>query len=472
MSLPAPCPTHDLIVVGAGPAGMAAAECAAGLGLSVALVDEQPRPGGQIYRATGASPLADASILGPDYQRGAALVEALSRHRIECFYNATVWQVTRDREIGLLVQGQTRLLQGRAIILATGAMERPVPIPGWTLPGVMTAGAGQILLKSAGLMPSASVVIAGSGPLLFLIAWQYVQAGVTIAAVVETTPHGNYLRALRHLGRALKANEYLRKGVALIAGLKRAGIPILRNARHLRAEAGADGRVARLHFRTGNRDRSIECGLLLLHQGVVPNTQITRALDCSHDWDALQRCWRPRVNEWGATDVPGLWVAGDGAGIAGARAAEHSGRLAALDAARLLDRIQPSERDEKAAPDKAALAHHGAVRPFLDTLYASAPDILVPSDDTILCRCEEVTAGDIRHFVALGCQGPNQAKIFGRSGMGPCQGRLCGLTVAEVIADARGVPMEEVGYYRIRPPIKPITLGQLADLDIPQEAAE
>lgn len=457
--------THDLVVVGAGPAGMAAAVTAAGLSLRVALVDEQPALGGQIYRAAGASPLAHPEVLGPDYRRGETLTRALATAPdIDHRRGATVWQVTRDHEVGLAYDGRMAVLRAPQIILATGAMERPCPFPGWTLPGVMTAGAGQVLLKSSGLVPADPVVIAGSGPLLFLVAWQYVNAGVPVAAVVETTPRANYRTALRHLPRALRAWEYLRKGLAMIRALKRAGVPLIVNAADLRAEAGEDGRVARLSFSVGGHPKTIDCGLLLVHQGVVPNVQITRTLDCTHDWDEAQRCWRPRLDAWGGTDADGILVAGDGAGIGGARVAEHQGRLAALEAAHRLGRLSAAERDARAVPERAGIAHHLAVRPFLDALYRPADAFLTPPDDTVVCRCEEVTAGDLRRFVDLGCLGPNQAKSFGRSGMGPCQGRLCGLTVSEIIAATRGVPVAEVGYYRIRPPIKPISLGDLASL--------
>ncbi len=453
----------DLIVIGAGPAGMASAATAAGLGLSTVVIDEQAGPGGQIYRNTGRSPLAAPDVLGPDYRRGEGLAQALAAAGVTFLTEATVWEVNRQRQIGLSHAAGARMLSARHILLATGAMERPCPIPGWTLPGVMTAGAGQLLLKSAGLIPDVPVVIAGSGPLLFLVAWQYLQVGVEIAAVVETTPRGAYMRALPHLPRALGASEYLIKGLRYIRDLKRAGVRMIAGATALAAEGGEQ--VDALSFDHGGRRQRIDCGLLLLHQGVVPNVQITRALGCAHDWDELQLCWRPRTDPWGNTEIDGIAVAGDGAGIAGAVAAEHRGRLAALAAAHRLGKLSESERDSQAAEAKAGIARERRVRPFLDTLYRPPEEIRRPADDTIVCRCEEVTAGDIRRMVGLGCLGPNQTKSYGRCGMGPCQGRLCGLTVSEIIAAERGVPVAEVGYYRIRPPIKPIVLGELAALN-------
>ena len=194
----------------------------------------------------------------------------------------------------------------------------------------------------------------------------------------------------------------------------------------------------------------------------MPNTQFTWSLRAAHDWDTGQLCWRPRVDSWGELDQPGIFVAGDGSGIGGANAALAQGRLAALSAAHRLGRIDSRQRDSLAATQRRALRTALRIRPFLDTLYRPKLANRVPSGETIVCRCEEVTAGAILGYVDLGCVGPNQTKAFGRCGMGPCQGRLCGLTVTELIASGTGLAPGEVGYYRIRPPIKPITLGELA----------
>jgi NADPH-dependent 2,4-dienoyl-CoA reductase/sulfur reductase-like enzyme len=202
---------------------------------------------------------------------------------------------------------------------------------------------------------------------------------------------------------------------------------------------------------------------LLLHEGVIPNTQIGLALQLAHQWDEAQLCWRPVVDEWGRSSLPNIAIAGDGAGILGADAAVLTGRLAALDAAAVLGRIEEPERDRRARPIRAALDRERTFRPFLDALYRPGHSVLVPTeDDTIACRCEEVSVGQIRRAVRLGAPGPNQLKAFTRCGMGPCQGRICGPIVSAVIAEARGLPIAEIGTYRPRAPYKPITVGALA----------
>lgn len=450
----------DIAIIGAGPAGMAAAVAAAATGARVALLDEQDACGGQIYWAIQRATPERLRILGPDYAAGRALADRFAASGAQHITGAAVWQVTREHAVHYLRNGSVASLQARQVILCTGAMERPFPIPGWTLPGVLTAGAAQILLKSANVVPAKPVVLAGCGPLLYLLGWQYVRAGVPIRAIVDTTDGTDHQRALAHLGGALAGWRYLKKGLALMRALKRGGVPFYKGATALSVE-GTDA-VRALRFTSRGQAQRIETRAVLLHQGVVPNTQFSWALRAAHRWDDTQLCWQPVVDEWGMLDVPGILVAGDGRGIGGAVAAALQGELAGLAAAHNVGKLDGAQRDRMAAPLRTALRSHLGIRPFLDALYRPKPANRVPADDVVVCRCEEVTAGDIRGFVALGCSGPNQAKSFGRCGMGPCQGRQCGLTVTEIIADARGVPPQEVGYYRIRPPIKPVTLGELA----------
>jgi NADPH-dependent 2,4-dienoyl-CoA reductase/sulfur reductase-like enzyme len=462
--------TFDLAIIGAGPAGLSAALQARELGLSVALLDEQKSPGGQIYRACEASPLADPGILGPDYERGRTLIDAFRSSGTTYIPKASVWQATADGEVAYLQEGRSRFLNARRLILATGAQERPVPIPGWTLPGVMSAGAAQILMKSAGLVPQGPLVLAGAGPLLWLLAWQYVRAGQAIAAILETPPPGSTWAAMKHLPGALRSSGTLSKGIGMIASLMRSSVPIATGVSDLRALGNE--RLEGIAYRHKGRDREIAAGTLLLHLGVVPNCQLSMALGCGHSWDEAQLCWRPACDAWGTTSLERVAIAGDGATILGALAAEASGALAALETARMLGTIDDKKRDALAKPWQSALAREAAIRPFLDRLYRPAITQRCPPDETIVCRCEEVTAGEIRSIARMGCPGPNQAKSFTRCGMGPCQGRLCSLTVTELFAEVRGRNPQEVGHYRIRYPIKSITLGELADAEEPPENTE
>jgi thioredoxin reductase/bacterioferritin-associated ferredoxin len=454
--------TVNLAIVGAGPAGLAAAATAAEFGLSVLMLDENPGVGGQIYRAIAANPVQDKALLGADYWRGAALARAAAASAAQHAAGAIVWSVSpldgAGYEIGVSMAGRSRIITAREVMLATGALERPFPISGWTLPGVMSCGGAQTALKASGLVPDGRVAIAGCGPLLWLIAWQYLNAGVPIAAILDTTPRANWLAALPHLP-AFLASPYLAKGLKLMRAV-RAKVRVIAGIEAMRAE-GTD-KVEAVVYTKARREQRIAVDTLLLHQGVVPNINLSNAVGCRHVFDDAQLTWKPETDSWGATSVAGISIAGDGAGIAGAEAAAERGRIAALGAAQRFGRIDAARRDSAAVAPRATLARFERGRAFLDTLYRPAKTFRVPDGDTIVCRCEEVTAARIRATVPLGATGPNQMKAFLRCGMGPCQGRLCGLTVAELIADARGVPVRDVGYYRLRPPVKPISLAELA----------
>lgn len=451
----------DLIVIGAGPAGLSAATEARKWSMNVVLLDEQLQAGGQIYRGVDAASPKRRSVLGEDYVAGADLTASFNRSGATHIQGASVWNVGRDMTVNYIKDGMNHTLTAHHIVLASGAMERSFPIPGWTLPGVMGAGAAQILFKSAGALPTEPVVLAGCGPLLYLLASQYLNAGLRIKALVHTTAAGDYLRALPHMAGALRGWKDLRKGLRMVNALRRHGVPVFAGVTDLAIEGKACAQALRFTHKGGSQ--RIETGLVLLHQGVVPNTQISQSLRFPHRWNDMQLCWEPVTDVDGQLEKSGIFVAGDSRGIAGARASATQGQLAAIAIADLMGLPRRAERSVLQATARDLLKDQLAIRPFVDTLYRPADAHRIPADDkVIVCRCEEVTAGDIRRYAAHGCQGPNQTKAFGRCGMGPCQGRFCGLTVTEMLAEEHGVPPESVGYYRIRPPIKPVTLAELA----------
>lgn len=457
----------DIAIIGAGPAGMAAAHEANSLGLSAVVIDEQNAPGGQIYRNVQrviAERPEDIRVLGTEYAYGNGLADGMQSSGIKHLTGHMVWQIERDGAVWCSDGNKAKRIQARTVVLATGAMERPMPVPGWTLPGVMTAGAAQILMKSAAMIPDGPVVLAGSGPLLLLVADQLIQSGARLAAIAETTSFSHYLAALPKLPKALSAMEYLKKGLQMRRRIKASGVPIISGISGLRINGGA--KATGITFKAGGRTHTIAAETVLLHQGVVPNTQASRQLRLDHGWHDTQHYWYPKTDVFGATSEEKVFIAGDGAGIFGARAAEVSGRLSVLQIASHLGVIDVAERDRKAKPLFSEKHHHDAIRPLLDALFPPPAEILNPRDDaTIICRCEEVTAGDIRKAASLGAPGPNQLKAFLRAGMGPCQGRMCGLAVTEILAAALGKSPVDIGAYRIRPPLKPLSLAELADMD-------
>jgi len=319
-------------------------------------------------------------------------------------------------------------------------------------------------MKSGSVVARDAVII-GSGPLLYLVASQLLAAGAPPRALIETQTRRNVIAALPYFGKALVQWRPLLKGIRMIMNLTFASVPRFIAATDISIE-GNDS-VEAVCFRAGGKTHRIETSIALLHQGVVPNTQISRSLNLEHRYNVQQHCFHPVTNELGQSSHPLFSIAGDGAGIGGANVAALSGRISALNAAACLKKISISERDRAAFVLQKLKRAELSIRPFLDALYPPPQSVLLPENDTIICRCEEVTAGDIRHYATLGCKGPNQTKSFCRSGMGPCQGRFCGLTVTELLAAEMGETHDVIGSYRIRAPLKSVTLKEFADLGVP-----
>jgi NADPH-dependent 2,4-dienoyl-CoA reductase/sulfur reductase-like enzyme len=455
----------DLLIVGAGPAGMAAAVAARRHGLTVVVVDDQSAPGGQIWRAVETVAVTPRGArLGAAYRSGAERAAAFRACGATYEPGSQLWQIEPGFRAFLTREGKARIVTAKAVILATGAQERPVPFPGWTLPGVLTVGAAQILLKTDDQVPEKPVWIAGSGPLPLLYMTQLLAAGGKIAGFLDTTPAGRMGAALPQLPRALSGMGDLAKGLGWTLALKRAGVPVIRHVTEL--VAAGEGKLQTLRYRTEDgREDSAPAEVLLVHEGVVPSIHAPLALGCAVEWHAIQQCYVPKLDAWGESSQAGIFVAGDGAGIGGAEAAELRGQIAGLKAAVKVGGLEESAAEVEARPLRRRLARALALRPFLDTLFAPRPQVFAPADATVVCRCEEITACDIRSRAALGRPGPNQLKAFTRAGMGPCQGRQCGYSVMHIVAAAQRRPVGDVGFYRVRPPLKPVTLGELASLD-------
>lgn len=509
----------ELAVIGAGPAGMSAAIEARALGIETLVLDEQSAPGGQVYRNIervcahdARTDIDPADLLGRDYRRGMALVDAFRRCGADYLPGASIWDLALDRspfdikgsdarsgrspafgaglvELGILHRSRARLLRAQAVIVATGSRERPVPVPGATLPGVMGLGAVQSMLKASGLVPDVPVVIAGSGPLVYLGARQLLMAGVPVRALLLTAPPDRLRRAFFSLPDALSMPKDLCKGLRWRWEIMRKKVPVLHGVGDLAIEG--EGRVQSIRFEHRSCKRRIPASLVLLHEGVIANAHLTLAASLGHRWDRRQHALRPLTDDWNRVQrsgpEPAVWVAGDCAGVAGASAAVHSGRIAALSAAHHLGRIDSRGRDSLARPAFRALAFERRFRRFLERVFEPADELLRPRDpQAMVCRCEEVSVADIERAIDQGCSGPNQLKAFLRCGMGPCQGRMCAGIVSAIFA-GRGGKMDEgidrfepsgpdanPGHFRIRPPIRPLRLGQLANLetgDIEREGA-
>lgn len=461
--------TFDAVVVGAGPAGMSTAISLRAHGLSVLVIDEQPTPGGQIWRAVEAvASTPTGALLGKEYRAGSELVARFRTCGATYEARTQVWQIEPAWRVFMTCNGQAESVRASHVVLTLGAQERPAPFPGWTLPGVVTVGAAQILLKTSGQIPADPVWIVGSGPLPLLYMAQLVRAGGKIAGWLDTTPSGGWRRALPWTGAALAGFGDIFKGLVWLREIQASGTKRVRGVKEVRALG--EHRLQEVEYtQPDGKTVRAPASLLLSHKGVVPSIHMTQALGCTHEWNSQQGCLAPTLDDWGQTDKPGVYVAGDGAGIGGAYAACARGELVALGVAARAGRLSEPEAVTQAAPVRRKLRGLLRLRPMLDALYPPRANIATPTDDTIVCRCEELTAGEIRKAAAIGQPGLNQLKSYTRAGMGPCQGRQCGYTVAHIVAQEQNRKVAELGFYRIRPPLKPVTLAELASLNIEEE---
>lgn len=458
-------------IVGAGPAGLRAAERLVAAGLRPVLIDEAPRVGGQIYRQPPpALQRPAAALYGFEAGKATALFKrfAALEGRIDHRPDTLVWQI-ENRTLHLLHQGRPDTLAVDALVLATGATDRVLPFSGWTLPGVVTLGAAQVALKSQAALVGPRVVFAGTGPLLYLVAWQYVQAGGAVQAVLDVAPAGSRRRALPQL---LARPAVAAKGAWYLARLALAGVPLHQGVTLVRAEGAT--RVQQLQWRVGPagaRTHITACDAIAFGHGLRSETQLADLAGCAFDFDPLDQAWLPRRDARGRSSAPGVYLAGDGAGILGADAAEAAGARAAQALLHDLGRAprSPSPADP--------LAAHRRFRQGLEVLCPLPADWAAQApDELVVCRCEAVTAGDLRACVRdTGTRELNRLKALTRIGMGRCQGRMCAPAAARLLAQAAGCALPDVGRLRSQPPVKPVpvaALGQALHAVVPVPAGE
>lgn len=447
---------ENVVIVGAGPAGIRAAQTLQRHGVDACLVDEGLRGGGQIYRRQPKNFRRSAKALyGFEASKAQSVHAAIDElaSRIDYRPQTLVWNA-QDRQLDVISQGHAGQIDYSQLIVATGATDRVLPVPGWTLPGVYSLGAAQIALKYQGCAIGEGVVFAGSGPLLYLVAYQYARAGARVLAVLDSAPFSAQCRALPALARQPLT---LAKGLYLRAWLSARGIAVHQGATLARIEG--DKRVSAVQFerRGQSQVQTLACDAVAFAHALRSETQLADLLGCEFQWSVLNRAWLPRRDEAGRSSVEGVYLAGDGAGIMGADAAEIAGELAAL--ALLRDCAEPVD-DNRIALLQKQLRLIARFRQGLETAFPFPGDWArhVP-DDTLICRCEEVSAGDIRAAVKEGHWEINRVKAMCRVGMGRCQGRMCGLAAAEIVAQCSGRDLPAIGRLRSQAPIKPLPFG-------------
>ncbi|MEU9884233.1 NAD(P)/FAD-dependent oxidoreductase [Sphaerisporangium sp. NPDC051011] len=462
----------DVLVVGAGPAGLAATARLAEAGLAVQVVDEQPAAGGQIWRRPPAG-LPEASPRS-DPLRARLLAASRSAPGVSWRYSTLAWGVFDDADggsgehvVGVHGSAGTEEIRAPVVLVTAGAYDLPAALPGWTLPGVMSAGGVQTLVKAGRLVPSGRIVLAGAHPLLLVVAAQLTGAGAEVVEVAMAGPRPGFGAALRTLPGAPWGAAKLAEGARALAVLHRADVPV-RWSTLPRRVLGADtvegvelvGVAA--DWRPDGKVRTVGCDAVALCFGFLASAELARQAGCAVRWAPAEGGWVVEHDRWQESSVPGIFVAGEVTGVAGAERAAAEGLLAALGVLRRLGVAVDRAEERRARRDLVRAGRFAAVvsrefAPRLDALTRLA------DDDTLVCRCEEVTAGQVRRALA---EHPyvttvNVAKLLTRCGMGPCQGRYCGVTLAHLVAEHGGRPVEETGVFTARVPVKPLSVGDL-----------
>ncbi|MEV8095363.1 FAD-dependent oxidoreductase [Kitasatospora sp. NPDC085879] len=461
---------YDLAIVGAGPAGLAAAVTAAGLGLRCALLDAAERPGGQYYRhpapGLGAArpdrlhhhwPAFAALLRRLDAHTRAGRVDHLSGHHVWTAEPGETWRlhavVGPGGPSSAGSAGRAAVVEARAVLLATGAYERQLPFPGWTLPGVVTAGGAQAMLKSGLVLPGRRIVVAGSGPLLLAAAASLATAGARVPAVVEAGDYLGYARTPAALAALARNPGKLGEGARHAALLLRHRVRL--RPRSAVVEAHGEDRVTAVTVARLDADwrpvpgtgRRIACDALAVGHGLLPQIELATELGAATR-TGPDGAVALAVDERLRTNLPGLWAAGETCGVGGADLALVEGEIAAREIAGrpVPAALRSLRRRRRAFADLLAAAH----RPG-----PGWTDWLTPRTD--VCRCEEVTAARIREAVdELGAGDARTVKLLTRAGMGWCQGRMCGPAVACLAGG--GPPRPDS-----RPLACPVPLAHLAD---------
>jgi NADPH-dependent 2,4-dienoyl-CoA reductase/sulfur reductase-like enzyme/bacterioferritin-associated ferredoxin len=440
----------DLTIVGAGPAGIAAAGTAASRGLQVVLLDERSHPGGQVLVGAEKNPQHDTD--GRAVQRGRALLAKLQHLQVEIQSQTIVWGIDGCRIASACPEG-TQEIEASAVIIATGAREFVPAFPGWTLPGVMTLGGAQNLIKRHAVLPGRSMLIAGTGPLMWALAANALEQGGNVRAIFDAS------QLLKWAGTLAQINA-LRDRVGLALHYWKTIVSHQVPYRWLRDHLQAHGVDELESVSIGSR--SFDVDTLCVGFGFRPNIELLQLAGSSLKFDSLLGGWIPVLDGLQQTDRPGVYAAGECAGVGGAEKALVEGELAALSVLSLLGQTLTAEDQKRMRWLHRRRRNEIRFAKILNKA-SKTPEIYRREleDDTLLCRCESVRVGQVRHAFQQQATSLDELKNELRVGQGMCQGRTCGPLLQWLLCDDRTESRHPLSPFHVRPPIKPIALDKM-----------
>jgi len=456
-----------LTVIGGGPAGIMAAYTAAEAGVDVTLIDDNPLPGGQYYRQSPPEfETANSIDAVSGRDDGLEIINKLPHPNIRTFSNTLVWGVFDGPNLALADPEHSFELATDRVVLATGAYDRPLAFPGWTTPGILGAGAALRMIKSQWVLPGKRILLAGLGPLQLALAEVLIESGAEVVGIAEAA---NPYRKLGQLPKFWGNWDRIQEAVGYFSTLRRHKVPLWYDHAIIKAEGQEQVEkavIARLDRQgapvPGTR-KELEVDAVCLGYGLLPSFQLASAFGCQLGFDERLRWFLPVHDHRMETSQPGIFAAGDVTGISGSKAALVEGQIAGLNAAHQLGGIDERTLAERSAPLHSKLKRLNRLADALQEIYAFRPGLAkLAREDTLMCRCEEVTFSQVQDAVADGATDLHQVKLAVRAGMGYCQGRFCSALIAPLIAEATGQPLSEMLPFTVRPPIQPIPLRILA----------
>ena len=470
----------DLVVLGAGPAGVAAANVASKEGAEVVIIDENSSAGGQIYRAPPNEFQPQNSFKSDEFREGEKQRNILKNSNVKALFKHRVWSVSSDLVVSTVGPNGLSSCHTRSLIIANGALERIIPFPGWTIPGVIGLAASTILLKSQYVLPGQSTVVAGCGPLLIAVANGIIKSGGKVSAIIDLNSKSDWIKAFPRL---LSRPDQLFKGMSWFANIMKAGIKLYGG--HAVTNTKQVDNVLRISIAPINSAGSIldsknqkivEGDCLAIGHGLFPSTEITRLLKAKHIYDPLKGGWVPLIDDDFRSSIPGVYIAGDATGISGAFSAVQKGRIAGMAAVRDLNVMSSQKYKAKIKSELIILKKNENFGKAAVRLMKFRPELIQTiTSETIVCRCEDVFRSEIDEAIESGARDLNQLKAWTRCGMGPCQGRTCSEAIEAILASKVG-SRELAGQWTGRTPLRPVPIEQIIgkytyeDIPIPENA--
>lgn len=456
----------DVLIIGGGPGGMTAGAIAAELGAEVVVLDDRARPGGQYYKQPAALAQRPPSLVRDrQYADGKRLIERLERAGAHVTPGVEVWGAFADGVIAASNGRTTTLFRPKRLVVATGAYERAVPFPGWTLPGVITTGAAQTLLRAHGVLPGRRILVAGNGPLNLQVALELQRAGAEVVAIAQEATSLSWRAILPASGMLSAAPRLAARGIALLASLRAAGVPVLGARNIVSVERADDGLRVSLRCVAVDRvdhEQTFDVDTVCLGFGFLPNSEILRLLGCRHRYVHKQGALHVERNRELETSVAGVYAIGDCCGLRGAPTALQEGIVAAVSAVASLGLPVPRAARRSLVQARFHLRRHRAFQSALWSLFrAPVRGCEFATATTPVCRCECVTLADVKRAIDDGCSTPADIKRRTRLGMGACQGRYC-LPALLVMLQRDGTWRgHEYSVPAPRVPVRPVRLCEL-----------